>query len=166
MCFGSSSALLLSLRVDKLDMTHRERPQRDARPLTLETALEKLYASRPDVADEIQALQAIFGDEKIRLHASGTVDDSWTPEQTCVALSHHSLPCTCLSALPCLTACPDRLRLALDTTLPSTEDVDIELIVSLRPEYPATLPPQLQLAGKVKRSLCPWEDVEQEPTSS
>lgn len=96
------SAFLASLRVNEVDMTHRERRQRDAQPLTLETALEELYASRPDVADEIQALQAIFGDGKIRLHA--TIDDSWTPEQTCVSFSHRRLPLTCPSALPCLTA--------------------------------------------------------------
>lgn len=51
---------------------------------TLEAVLEQLPNSRPEVADEIQALQAIFGDEAIALlHDAKTLQ----PNQTCVDAS-------------------------------------------------------------------------------
>lgn len=43
---------------------------------TLETVLEELPASRPEVADEIQALQAIFGEGKLTLYESNSSQDN------------------------------------------------------------------------------------------
>lgn len=42
---------------------------------TLEDVLEELSISRPDVADEIQALQAIFGESKLTIHESDSSDN-------------------------------------------------------------------------------------------
>lgn len=47
-----------------------------SRERTLESVLNELSTSRPAVADEIQALQAIFGDDKLTLHSTGKPADS------------------------------------------------------------------------------------------
>lgn len=56
---------------------------------TLEAVLEQLQAARPEVADEIQALQAIFSDESLQLYEG----KPWQSGQTCVkceqAITYH-----------------------------------------------------------------------------
>lgn len=56
---------------------------------TLESVLEDLLISRPEIADEIQALQAIFGEDKISLHPK--VDNPWTTGKMSVLLLLYSL---------------------------------------------------------------------------
>jgi hypothetical protein len=51
---------------------------------SLEAVLEQLQNGRPEVADEIQALQAIFGDDCIQLYD----DKAWQPGETCVCPSN------------------------------------------------------------------------------
>lgn len=64
------------------------------RPMSepLEAVIRRLQESRSDVADELQALQAIFGDESVSLHES----KSWNSQEPCVLQSDASGHCLSL----------------------------------------------------------------------
>ena len=70
-----------------------------------EAVLEQLQAARPEVADEIQALRAIFSDESLRLYEG----KPWQSGQTCVesgqAITFHLTREDPVYAFNCKLAC-------------------------------------------------------------
>lgn len=113
----------------------------DERDSSLDLALiiSSVEAVRPDVADELQSLQAIFG-----------LDES-TP-----TLSLYRPAPTARTPSPpdWSPSSPDPLRLILRLTLPDPhEEHAMHLLLSLPPGYPSSAPPLLQLQDRYLSSF-------------
>ncbi|KAF8592726.1 imprinted and ancient [Ramaria rubella] len=85
----------------------------------LDEFIQNLSQYRGEVASELDVLRSIYGDNAIRI---------WQA-----------------SASP---ANADTLRYEVDTNLPSHENIQIQVLVSLPMSYPACSPPQLQLLSR------------------
>lgn len=103
-------------------------------------ALQDLDPDHAEVATELEALQSIYGEDSVRL---------WSATRR-NADQDDSRPSSPSVEDPLLGWVPgDRVRFEILTTLTAPHDgVQIRLLVTLPPAYPANSPPQLQLLSR------------------